>query len=156
MHALGIKSVMTDVQAALGLVQIKRLDAFVARRNTLAEAYNKAFMDIPEIEVPLVLDGTISAWHIYTLRLRTDQLRCSREEFMEALRLENIGSSIHYLPVHLQPYYRKRFGFRSGAFPIAESAYRRMVTLPLFPRMTDKDQADVIQAVTRLVNYYRK
>jgi dTDP-4-amino-4,6-dideoxygalactose transaminase len=75
---------------------------------------------------------------------------------MEALRRENIGTSVHYLPVHLQPYYRERFGFRRGDFPVAEAEYRKMITLPLFSKMTDDDQADVIRAVTRLVDYYRK
>lgn len=156
MQALGMKSVMTDIQAALGLVQLKRLDAFTTRRNMLAEAYQKAFKDVAELEVPTVIEGTISSWHLYILRLRLERLRCSRDEFMEALRLENIGTSVHYMPVHLQPYYRKRLRLGPGDFPVAESAYRRMVTLPLFPKMTDDDQADVILAVQRLVAYYRK
>ena len=156
MHVLGFKSVLTDLQAALGLVQLKRLEGFTARRNVLAEAYNKSFADVPELQRPTVLSGTTSAWHIYTIRLRLERLRCTRDEFMDALKRENIGTSVHYLPVHLQPYYRKRFGFRSSDFPVAEDAYRRMLTLPLFPKMTDADQADVIRAVTRLVAYYRK
>ena len=156
MHMLGFKSVLTDIQAALGLVQLKRVDAFTARRNALAGIYNEAFGNLPELQIPSVLPGTISAWHIYVLRLRLNRLRCTRDEFMEALRLENIGTSVHYLPVHMQPYYRKRFGFRTGDFPVAEAEYRKMITLPLFSKMTDDDQADVIRAVTRLVAYYRK
>ena len=156
MYELGFKSVLTDLQAALGLVQLKKVEAFVARRNALAEAYNKAFAPIPELQTPTVLPGTSSGWHIYILRLHLNRLRCTRDEFMEGLRQENIGTSVHYMPVHLQPYYRKRFGFRPGDFPVAEQAYRRMITLPLFPKMTDEDQAMVIQAVTRLVAFYRK
>lgn len=156
MHVLGFKSVLTDVQAALGLVQLKRLSGFTARRTVLAEAYNEAFGQIPELQVPSVRPGTTSAWHIYVLRLRLERLRCTRDEFMEGLRRENIGTSVHYMPVHLQPYYRKRFGFRRGDFPVAEAEYRKMITLPLFSKMTDGDQADVIRAVKRLVMYYRK
>lgn len=156
MYELGFKSVLTDLQAALGLVQLKRLPEFTARRNALADAYTKAFLDLPELEVPAARPGTLSAWHIYILRLRLERLRCSRDEFIEALRKENIATSVHYMPVHLQPYYRKRFGFRAGDFPVAEDAYRRMLTLPLFPKMTEHDQADVIRAITRLIAYYRK
>lgn len=156
MHVLGFKSVLTDMQAALGLVQLKRVDGFTARRNKLATTYNKAFADVPELQTPSVLPGTTSAWHIYVLRLRLDRLRCSRDEFMEALRSENIGTSVHYMPVHLQPYYRRKFGFRRGDFPVAEAEYRKMITLPLFSKMADDDHADVIRAVKRLVAYYRK
>lgn len=156
MHVLGFKSVLTDIQAALGLVQLRRVEAFTARRDALARVYSEVFGRIPELQIPVVLPGTTSAWHIYVLRLRLNQLRCSRDEFMEALKRENIGTSVHYLPVHLQPYYQKNFGFRKGDFPVAEAEYRKMITLPLFSKMTDSDQSDVIRAVTRLVAYFRK
>jgi dTDP-4-amino-4,6-dideoxygalactose transaminase len=156
MHVLGVKSILTDLQAALGLVQLKRLKAFIDRRSVLAERYNNAFAEIPEIQTPSILSHTTSAWHIYVLRLRLEALRCGRDEFMEALRQENIGTSVHYMPIHLQPYYRKRYGFRLGDFPTAEDAYRRMLTLPLFPKMSDADQEDVTKAVFRLVAHYKK
>lgn len=156
MHTLGVKSILTDLQAALGMVQLKRLQSFTDRRNELAQRYRDAFSDLAELEQPCVLPGTISAWHIYIVRLRLEALRCSRDQFLEALKRENIGTSVHYMPVHLQPYYRKRFGFKPGDFPVAERAYTRMVTLPLFPKMSSRDQDDVIAAVTRLIAYYRR
>lgn len=156
MHVLGFKSVLTDLQAALGMVQLRRLKGFINRRSALAERYSRVFAEIPELQAPSTLRGTTSAWHIYILRLRLEALRCSRDEFMEALKQENIGTSVHYMPVHLQPYYRKRYGFKPGDFPAAEQAYHRMVTLPLFPKMTDADQDDVIEAVIRLVAYYKR
>src|SRR6185503_18170405 len=143
MHVLGFKSVLTDLQAALGMVQLRRLKQFQVRREFLAGRYDEAFSQIPELETPRVLPDTKSAWHIYILRLRLERLRCNRDDFMEALRRENIITSVHYMPVHLQPYYRRRFGFGRGDFPVAERAYRRMLTIPLFPGMTDADQDDV-------------
>ena len=156
MHLLGFKSIMSDLQAALGLSQLTRLAEFNERRAQLAERYQRAFGLMDAIECPSVLPGTTPSWHIYVIRLRLDRLKCSRDEFMYALQRENIGTSVHYMPVHLQPYYRKRFGFRAGLCPIAEDAYRRMITLPLFPKMTDADHDDVILAVDRLVRYYRR
>jgi dTDP-4-amino-4,6-dideoxygalactose transaminase len=156
MQMLGTKSVISDLQAALGLVQLRRLEEFTKRRNRLAKRYTAAFSEVAEIVAPSTLPETTSAWHIYVIRLDLTALRCSRDEFMDALRAENIGTAVHYLPVHLQPYYRRRFGTRSGLCPVAERAYRHMVTIPLFPKMTDRDQDDVIEGVHRLLDYYRR
>lgn len=156
MQALGTKSVMTDLQAALGLVQLDRLAAFNDRRTRLARRYTKAFGQVRGLITPPEPVGRSSSWHLYILRFDPRQLRCSRDELMEALRLENIGTSVHYMPVHLQPYYRRRFGFKPGDFPVAEREYRRMLSLPLFPKMTDRDAQDVIDAVSRVARYYQK
>lgn len=156
MHLLGTKSVISDLQAALGLIQLERLEEFTRRRNELAERYTKAFAGMKALVLPTTLAETTSAWHIYVIRLDLSALKCSRDEFMEALRRENIGTAVHYLPVHLQPYYRKRFGTRPGLCPIAEAAYKQMVTIPLFPKMTDRDQDQVIEGIGRLLYYYQR
>lgn len=156
MHLLGTKSVITDMQAALGLVQLARLNDFTKRRQQLATRYNAAFSHTPGLLTPVVPSDRQSSWHLYIVRLDLRQFKCSRDEFMEALRAENIGTSVHYLPVHLQPFYRRRFGYRPGDYPNAEREYRRMITLPLFPKMTDEDQQNVVDAVTDLTSYYRR
>ena len=156
MQVLGFKSVLTDLQAALGLVQLRRLARFNSRRGRLAALYSRLFADVPEVEVPHPPPHTTPSWHLYVLRLNLEQLRCTRDEFMHALRKDNIGTSVHYMPVHLQPYYRRAFGFKPGDFPVAEREYRRMVTLPLFPSMRQDDVNDVVTAVTRIVAHYRR
>lgn len=156
MQLLGFKSVLTDMQAAIGLVQLGRLAGFNERRRALAARYSEAFSQCPELEVPQPLSAADSSWHIYVLGLRLDRLRCTRDEFMTGLRAENVGAAVHYRPVHLQPYYRRHYGCSRGDLPHAERAYRRMVTLPLYPKMTEQDQADVIRAVTRLIRHFRR
>jgi perosamine synthetase len=156
MRELGFKYVMTDLQASLGIHQLRRVPEFNNRRAELAARYLKAFTDVPEIQCPYVAEGVKSAWHLFVIRLDLGRLRCSRDQFVDALKRENITASVHYLPVHLHPYYAERFGFGKGDFPKAEKAYREIVTLPLFPRMRDEDVADVVTAVKRLVRYFRR
>jgi dTDP-4-amino-4,6-dideoxygalactose transaminase len=156
MRALGFKYVMTDLQAAIGLHQLSRLERFNARRAALAQAYSEAFRGLRELRCPAARPGAVSAWHLYPIRLHLGSLRCTRDRFLHALRCERIQAGVHYLPVHLHPYYVKRFGFRRGAFPEAEGAARELMSLPLFPAMRDEDQRDVVRAVMRLVAYFRR
>jgi len=144
---------LTDIQSALGLSQLRRLDAGLARREAVAAQYQAAFEAMPELLPAPTQPGTRHAWHIYPLRLRAERLRADRETVFRALRAENIGVSVHYLPVHLHPYYRERFNTVRGMCPAAEDAADRLLTLPLFPQMTAGDVEDVIAAVRKVVRW---
>jgi dTDP-4-amino-4,6-dideoxygalactose transaminase len=108
-----------------------------------------------EIITPVEKDYVKAVYHIYVIQLRLEKLKVGRKEIFQALRAENIGVNVHYIPVHLQPFYMKEFGYKRGDYPRAESYYERAITLPIFPKMSDKDVSDVITAVKRVINYYR-
>lgn len=152
----GFKCNMTDIQAALGIHQLARLEAFLAIRSKYVAMYNEAFAGIPEIQVPVVHADVGHAWHLYVIQLDLERLVIDRGQFIEALRAENIGTSVHFIPVHLHPYYRERFGSKRGDYPNAERVYDRIVSLPLYPKMTEKDVRDVIAAVNHIVSRHRK
>lgn len=152
---LGYNYRLTDIQSALGLSQIKKLDDFILKRREIVNKYNEAFKDLKEIVTPFENEYSKSGHHIYVLLLNLDKLKCGRKEIFEALQAENIGVNVHYLPVYLHPYYKK-LGYKKGECPVAEDIYNRMITIPLFPSMTDKDIKDVIEAVKKVLNYYRK
>jgi dTDP-4-amino-4,6-dideoxygalactose transaminase len=144
--APGFKYNLTDIAAALGLQQLKRLGAFQQRREQIAAQFNAAFAELPVITPPLPSKGEVHAWHLYVLRLG-DAARVDRDTFIERLFAAGIGCSVHYIPLHLQPYWRDRYQLQPGAFPQSQKAYERMVTLPLYTRMTDADVSRVIAAV---------
>ena len=154
MVMLGFNYRLTDIGCALGLRQLTKLEANVMRRRTIAARYTSAFREIPEIIVPSVRDDVLPAWHLYPIRLDLSRLSTGRDEIFRALRAENIGVNVHYIPVHLHPYYRERFGYRGEEFPGAESAYRSLISLPMFHGMTDNDADDVIRAVEKIAKYY--
>ncbi|HSB79691.1 MAG TPA: DegT/DnrJ/EryC1/StrS family aminotransferase, partial [Candidatus Methylomirabilis sp.] len=156
MVAFGLNYRLTDIQSALGLSQLTRLDASLKRREEIAAQYHQAFAGRAEVTPAPTRPNTRHAWHIYPLRLNPDRLREGRETIFQALRAENIGVSVHYLPVHMHPYYRERFGTGPGMCPAAEDAADKLLTLPLFPRMTDSDVADVIAAVERVIRWARR
>jgi perosamine synthetase len=151
MVLLGYNYRLTDIACALGLSQLPRLDANLARRRKIAERYNAAFKNLPEIISPFVPLNVNPAWHLYPIRLQLEKLSVGRSEIFRALRAENIGVNVHYIPVHTHPYYRERFGYRGGEFPIAEDAYSRLISLPMFHGMTDADVEDVISAVEKVI-----
>lgn len=151
----GYKDNMTDIQAALGIHQLAKLERFLAVRQQHMRMYNEAFAEIPEIRVPVVQDDVRHAWHLYVIQLELEQLTIGRAEFVEALRSWNIGTSVHFIPVHLHPYYREKYGYQRGELPRAESAYDRILSLPLYPGMTDEDVSYVIRAVTETVERSR-
>lgn len=155
MVALGYNYRLTDIQCALGLSQLTKLDGWLARRREIAARYTRAFAALPEIEPPAVLPDREPAWHLYVIRLHLDRLRVGRAEIFRALRAENIGVNVHYIPVPWHPYYQG-LGFKKGGWPVAESSYERMLSLPIFPVMTDQDVADVIGAVTKVIGYFRR
>ena len=152
----GYKCNMTDIQAALGIQQLARLPHFLDARRKYAGVYDEAFSAIPEVRVPMVHPDVYHARHLYVIQLDLDRLAIDRAEFIEALREENIGTSVHFIPIHLHPYYRERYGYARGDFPVAERTYDRIVSLPLYPKMTEEDVGDVIAAVKRVVAQHRR
>ncbi|MCA1055310.1 UDP-4-amino-4,6-dideoxy-N-acetyl-beta-L-altrosamine transaminase [Rossellomorea aquimaris] len=152
---LGYNYRMTDVQAALGLSQIEKLEKFIELRREIAQCYNEAFAHLPGVIIPNQLDCTESSWHLYILRLDTHKLKVNRLEIFNALRAENIGVHVHYIPVYWHPYYEK-LGYKKGLCPIAESWYEEIITLPIFPKMSQKDTDSVIEAVNKVIEFYQK
>ncbi|MGZ7446014.1 UDP-4-amino-4,6-dideoxy-N-acetyl-beta-L-altrosamine transaminase [Paenibacillus sp. TH7-28] len=155
MQELGYNYRMTDMQAALGASQMDKLDGFIARRQEIAATYNEFFTTLPGLVVPKQHPMAESSWHLYVIRWLPEYFSADRREIFEALRAENIGVNVHYIPVYLQPYYRK-LGFPPGLCPNAENYYNTAVTLPLFPKMTDHDVADVQAAVKKVYDRYLK
>ena len=143
----GFKYNMTDIQASLGLCQLRKLDRFQARRREVVAAYHAAFGGHDAFEIPVERPEVEHAWHLYVLRLRPGVLSIGRDRFIEELTRRRIGTSVHFIPLHLHPYYRDTYGYRPGDYPVARSNYERMLSLPLHPRLTDEDVADVISAV---------
>lgn len=148
---LGYNYRITDIQCALGLSQLKRLKSFAKRRREIALEYNRAFKDMPEIILPLERPDIQPVYHLYVIQLRLDRLRVDRKRIFDELRKNGIGVQVHYMPLHLQPFYKKKFGYQKGDFPVAERYYEGALTLPLFPRMTKKDAKTVIVTVSNII-----
>ncbi len=153
--SLGYNYRITEFQAALLMSQLDKLELFKQRRRQIVDMYNKAFSDIPQIQVQKEIPQSDTTRHLYILRLRTELLNCTRREFFDALRAENIYSQVHYLPVYWHSYYEK-LGYEKGLCPNAEDYYMQVMSLPLYYSLTDEDVEDVIRAVKKLVAYYRK
>ncbi|MFY7864997.1 DegT/DnrJ/EryC1/StrS family aminotransferase [Roseateles sp.] len=147
--APGYKYNLTDIGAALGIHQLKRLPAFQLRREKIAQAYNEAFADLPLILPPEAIEGDVHSWHLYVLRL-SDAADIDRDAFIEAMFAAGIGCSVHYIPLHLQPYWRDRYGLTPEQFPHSQKAYERSFSIPLYTAMTDADVERVIAAVRRI------
>lgn len=152
---LGYNYRLTDLQSALGTSQMNKVDDFIDRRRGIVKKYNEAFKDLKEIIKPFEAEFSNSGWHIYVIKIKSELLRVTRKEIFEALQSENIGVNVHYIPVYLHPYYRD-LGYKKGICPNAEELYENMITLPLFPSMTNEDVKDVITAVNKVINHYRK
>jgi dTDP-4-amino-4,6-dideoxygalactose transaminase len=153
----GFKANLTDPQAALGLSQLAREPQMRARRTAVAERYSEAFGRYPDLlQLPVVAPDVRPAWHLYPLRLRTEALDAGRDAFVAELADRGIGTSVHFIPLHLQPYFRDRYGFEPGDFPNAEDAYRRLVSLPVYPVMSDRDVEDVIEAVLEVARAHAR
>ncbi|MFD2333514.1 UDP-4-amino-4,6-dideoxy-N-acetyl-beta-L-altrosamine transaminase [Cohnella sp. GCM10020058] len=153
MQQLGYNYRMTDLQAALGISQLRKADRFLERRRRYAAMYDEAFAGTKELTLPCQEPFARSAWHLYAVRLNTGTLRADRGDVYEALRRENVGTNVHYLPVYLHPYYRN-LGYEPGLCPRAERLYDEILTLPLFPKMSKRDVRDVIQAVNKVLQHY--
>jgi dTDP-4-amino-4,6-dideoxygalactose transaminase len=154
--AAGFKYNMTDIQAALGLHQLRRLPEFQIRRREIAAAYNRGLAEVAEIQLPTVRPDVEHAWHLFVIRLHLDRLTIDRARFIEELKLRNIGASVHFIPVHMHPYYRDRYAFRPDDFPVARREYERMLSIPIYPRMTHRDVEDVIEAVSSIARRFRR
>ena len=152
---LGYNYRMTDIQAALLISQLDKLPAFSKRRSEIVEKYNKAFADMPEIQVQEEIPESETTRHLYILRLNLDKINCDRRQFFDAMSAENICCQVHYLPVYWHSWYEK-LGYRKGLCPNAESYYESAMSLPLYYSLTDENVEDVIAAVKKLVDYYRK
>ncbi|MEZ4365352.1 MAG: DegT/DnrJ/EryC1/StrS family aminotransferase [Kofleriaceae bacterium] len=153
--APGYKYNLTDVAAAIGLVQLGKLDQMWARRVEISRRYDEAFADEPTLQRPTHERREDHAWHLYMLRVDGDALRGGRDAFVEAMKARQIGVSVHFIPLHLHPYYRETYGYEADAFPVATREFRREVSLPIYSRMTDEDVDDVIDAVRASVAQLR-
>jgi len=152
----GFKYNMPDISAAIGIQQLKKLPDFQARRREIVKRYNDAFGELEEVQIPVKRPDVEHAWHLYVIRLNLDLLKISRNQFIEELKARNIGTSVHFIPIHLHPYYRDKYGFKPDDFPVAYREYQRIISLPLYPKMTDQDVQDVIEAVIDIVGVYRR
>ena len=151
----GFKYNMPDVQAAIGIHQLEHLDEMQKRRRAIVAQYDEAIGQLEELETPVARPEVESAWHIYLLRLRPERLRIGRDRFIEELRRRNIGASVHFIPIHQHTYYREHHQLRPEQFPVAQREFERMLSLPLSPAHSDQDVADVIEAVTDVVEKNR-
>ena len=154
MAELGYNYRLPDINCALGLSQLKKLDKFVARRRQISALYDSAFADMPALSPLAQRDDRKSSYHLYVVRLNLSKLNVSRLQVFGALRAENIGVNVHYIPLYWHPYYNK-LGYGKGLCPVAEKAYEEIVTLPLFPAMSDRDAEDVIKAVKKVFKHVR-
>jgi dTDP-4-amino-4,6-dideoxygalactose transaminase len=152
----GYKYNLTDIAAALGIEQLKRCDQFYEARRRIAERYDEGFADLPEIQVPASAPGIQHACHLYIIQLDIERLRISRQDFIKALKSQNIGTSVHFIPLHLHPFYRETFGYRPADFPQATAVFERIVSLPIYPKMTERDVDHVIGAIKKLAREYRR
>lgn len=153
--SLGYNYRMTDFQAALLLSQLTKLESFKKRRREIVEAYNNAFLDIPEIIIQEEIPKSDTCRHLYIIRLDFERLNCTRREFFDAMLHEGIHPQVHYVPVYWFPYYRN-LGYDVGLCPNAEEIYKGIMSIPLYPKMTDQDVKDVIETVRKVVNAYRR
>jgi perosamine synthetase len=159
MVELGYNYRVSDFQCALGLSQLRRLPQWIERRRAIARRYDEAFAQSPPAAPlplrPLARRPEVEhAYHLYVVRLELERLRADRAEVFAALRAEGIGVNVHYVPVHLHPFYRRRFGTRPGDCPVAEAAYERILSLPIFPRMSDDDVGDAVRAIEKVTKAF--
>ena len=154
--APGYKYNMTDVAAAMGLAQLRKAENMWKKRKEIARQYTEAFSQCPALEVPTARHETQHAWHLYMLRLNLEQLKADRGQFIEELKRRNIGVSVHFIPLHLHPYYRETYGYQPEDFAVAYREYQREISLPIYSKMSDQDAEDVIEAVLDVVKRYRR
>jgi dTDP-4-amino-4,6-dideoxygalactose transaminase len=152
----GYKYNMTDIAAAIGLHQLARSEWLLERRRAIAQCYTKAFSQLPEVETPPNPAHVEHAWHLYMLRLRLERLTITRDAFIQALTKANIGSSVHFIPLHLHPFYRDMYQLAADDFPAALHTYQQVISLPIYPGMTDEDVEDVVTAVEQIIAAHRK
>lgn len=151
MQGLGFNYRMTDMQAALGISQLRKLDGFRNRRREIVSRYNAAFSGIENIVTPFEENGVDSTFHLYIVKINYNKIGVNRKELIEKLKSKGIGTQVHYIPVHFQPYYKDNFGFKEGDYPIAEEYYLDCLSLPLYPKMSDNEVDYVIESLLALI-----
>ncbi|MFZ2360464.1 MAG: DegT/DnrJ/EryC1/StrS family aminotransferase [Anaerolineae bacterium] len=149
--APGYKYNMTDIAAGMGLAQLAKAERMALRRREIARRFTQAFGSLPQVQAPHDRSDCQHAWHLYMMRLHPDALGIDRARFVEELRLRQIGASVHFIPLHLHPYYRETYGYRPEQFPVAYREYQREISLPIFSKMSDQDVQDVVDAVLEIV-----
>jgi perosamine synthetase len=147
----GFKYNLTDIQSAIGIVQLTKCKRMLAARREIATRYTKEFAKERALQVPTVDDNCESAWHLYVLRLNLDELTITRSEMIEKLKARGIGTSVHFIPLHMHPYYRNAYGYRAEEFPVASKQYQRYLSLPIFPGMTSSQVDYVIESVLEII-----
>ena len=152
----GNKYNMTDIQAALGIAQLKKIEWMREKREEIADKYAAAFNNSERVKTPQVKSDRISAWHLYVIQLNLEALGIDRARFIEELKARGIGTSVHFIPLHKHPFYKNAFGYKSGDFPVAESLYERIVSLPIYPGMSDKDVRVVIESVEDVCRNFKR
>ena len=152
----GFKYNLTDIAAAIGIEQLKKCDRFHQARQQIAMRYHDCLADLPGLQVPTCRPDVQHAWHLYVVQLDLEQLRIDRRDFIKALKAENIGTSVHFIPLHLHPFYRDSFGYEPADFPNASAAYERIISLPIYPKMTEADIEYVISTVSKIVKQHRR
>ena len=157
--APGYKYNLTDIAAGLGVAQLRKADVFLKKRKQIADRYHEAFQELNELDLPLAVkeeEKTTHGWHLYVIRLNLQQLQIDRNQFIDELRRKGIGTSVHFIPLHIHPYYRETYGYRPDDFPVAYETYQRIISLPIYARMTDDDVERVIESVTDIINSNRR
>ncbi|MEA5388492.1 DegT/DnrJ/EryC1/StrS family aminotransferase [Haloarculaceae archaeon H-GB11] len=154
-EGVGYNYNITDIQAALGLEQIDKVESFKRRRQEIMAQYDQAFEEVPGLRTPVVKDGVDPMFHLYAVEIVEDEFGCSRTEFVNAMHAENIYVQVHYVPLHYHPFFQEEYGYERGQFPETEAVYDRIVSLPLYPAMSDDEVDSVIHAIHRLHNTRR-
>jgi perosamine synthetase len=154
--APGYKYNLTDIAASLGLHQLQRAEELRQKRELIAHAYTLAFEELPQLELPGASEDRLHAWHLYPIRLRLDRLSIDRNRFIDLLREQGVGCSVHWRPLHLHPYYESTFGWREEQLPVASAQWQRILSLPLFPDMREEELGHVIDSVRLLCERYAR
>ena len=152
----GYKYNMPDILACLGIHQLEKIEKFISKKEKIAAIYNEAFKEMKEITLPKVRSDVRHSWYLYPILVNREFLKIGRSEFIEALRAKNIGTSVHFIPVHLQPYYRDKFNYKKGDFENTEYVYDRVISLPIHSAMSLTDAQDVVAAVKKIAQHYKK
>jgi len=156
MQYLGFRYNLSELHASLGIHQLNKLEAFQKRRRKITKIYNQELKNIKEITIPYVKSDIKHSWHLYVIQVDIDKLKVDRDYIFRALREENIGVNVHYIPVHYHSYYQTKFRLKKGILPNVEMLFPRIITIPLFHKMSDSDAYDVINALEKVIKYYRK
>ena len=156
MQYLGFRYNLSELHAALGIHQLKKLESFQKRRREIVKIYNNEFQNYDGITIPYKKENVKHSWHLYIIQLNLENLKVKRDHIFKALREENIGVNVHYIPVHYHSFYQNKFGLKEGILPNVEWLFPRLLTIPIFPKMSDDDVNDVINALGKVLKYYKK